>query len=96
MLSQIPTVEEIVDYLKLLGFDVEHDDYDCMLYAVSASPTCKAKVGRIWSEPTGVGLYLYDSAITLLDTLSKCYTVTSCMESKYFYDITNSNSRRSN
>ena len=87
------TVEEVVDYLKLIGFDVEHDDG---LYMVSVSPTCKAKVGRIWSESTGVGLYLYDSAITLLDTLSKCYTVTSCMGSRYFYDITDSNSRRSN
>lgn len=93
MLSQILTVEEVVDYLKLIGFDVEHGDG---LYEVSASPTCKAKVGRIWSGSTGVGLYLYDSAITLLDTLSKCYTVTSCMGSRYFYDITDSNSRRSN
>ena len=93
MLSQILTVEEVADYLKLLGFEVEHDDE---LYVVSASPTCKAEVARIWSEDIGVGLYLYDSAITLLDTLSKCYTVTSCMESRYFYDITNSNSRRSN
>lgn len=82
------TVEEIADYLKLLGFDVEYGDG---LYEVS-------KVGRIWSESTGVGLYIpsYDSASTLLDTLSKCYTVTPCMESKYFYDITDSNSRRSN
>lgn len=87
------TVEEIADYLKLIGFDVEHGDG---LYEVSASPTCKAKVGRIWSESNGVGLYLYDSAITLLDTLSMCYTVTSCMGSRYFYDITNSNSRRNN
>lgn len=87
------TVEEIADYLKLLGFDVERDDG---LYRVSVSPTCKDKVGRIWSESTGVGLYLYDSAITLLDTLSKCYTVTSCMGSRYFYDITDSNSRRGN
>ena len=87
------SVEEIADYLKLLGFDVEHDDG---IYEISTSPACKAKVGRIWSESTGVGLYLYDSAITLLDTLSKCYTVTSYMESRYFYDITNSNSRRSN
>lgn len=90
------TVEEVADYLKLLGFDVEHEMYDDGLYEVSESPTCKAKVGRIWSESTGVGLYLYDSAITLLDTLSKCYTVTSCMGSRYFYDITDSNSRRSN
>lgn len=88
------TVEEVADYLKLIGFDVEHGDG---LYEVSASPTCKAKTGRIWSESIGVvGLYLYDSASTLLDTLSKCYTVTPCMESKYFYDITDSNSRRSN
>lgn len=93
MTLQAPTVAEIADYLKLLGFDVEYDDE---LYAVSASPTCKAKVGRIWSESTGVGLYLYDSAITLLDTLSTCYTVTSCMGSRYFYDITNSNTRRDN
>lgn len=93
MLSQILTVEEVADYLKLIGFDVEHDDG---LYEVSVSPTCKAKVGRIWSESIGVGLYLYNSANTLLDTLSKCYTITSCMESRYFYDITNSNSRRSN
>lgn len=87
------SVEEVADYLKLLGFDVEHDNELC---AVSASPTCKAKIGRIWSESTGVGLYLYDSASTLLDTLSKCYTVTSYMGSRYFYDVTNSNSRRSN
>ena len=87
------TVAEIADYLKLLGFEIEHDDG---LYEISVSPTCKAKVGRIWSESIGVGLYLYNSANTLLDTLSKCYTVTSCMESRYFYDITNSNSRRSN
>lgn len=87
------TVEEIADYLKLIGFDVEHGDG---LYEVSVSPTCKAKVGRIWSESIGVGLYLYDSAITLLDTLSMCYTVTSCMGSRYFYDITNSNIRRDN
>lgn len=91
MLLQILTVEEVADYLKLIGFDVEHGDG---LYEVSVSPTCKAKVGRIWSESIGVGLYLYDSAITLLDTLSRCYTVTSCMGSRYFYDITNSNSRR--
>lgn len=91
MLSQILTVEEVVDYLKLIGFDVEHGDE---LYEVSVSPTCKAKVARIWSEDIGVGLYLYDSAITLLETLSRCYTVTSCMESRYFYDITNSNIRR--
>ena len=93
MLLQILTVEEVADYLKLLGFEIEHDDG---LYEISVSPTCKAKVGRIWSESIGVGLYLYNSANTLLDTLSKCYTVTSCMESRYFYDITNSNSRRSN
>ena len=93
MLLQILTVEEVADYLKLLGFGVEHDDG---LYEISVSPTCKAKVGRIWSESIGVGLYLYNSANTLLDTLSKCYTITSCMESRYFYDITNSNSRRSN
>jgi hypothetical protein len=91
MLLQILSVEEVADYLKLIGFDVEHDDE---LYAVSVSPTCKAKVGRIWSESNGVGLFIYDSAITLLDTLSKCYTVTSYMGSRYFYDITNSNSRR--
>lgn len=93
MLLKILTVEEVADYLKLIGFDVEHGDG---LYEVSASPTCKAKVGRIWSEDIGVGLYLYDSASTLLETLSKSYTVTSDMGSKYFYDITNSNSRRSN
>lgn len=87
------TVAEIADYLKLLGFDVEHGDG---LYEVSVSPTCKAKVGRIWSESNSVGLYLYDSANILLDTLSKCYTVTSYMGSRYFYDITDSNSRRSN
>lgn len=87
------TVEEVADYLKLLGFSIEHGDG---LYEISASPTAKAKVGRIWSESYGVGLYLYDSAITLLDTLSKCYTVTSYMGSKYFYDITDSNSRRNN
>ena len=92
MLLQILTVEEVVDYLKLIGFDVEYDG----LYEVSVSSTCKAKVGRIWSESTGVGLYLYDPATTLLDTLSKCYTVTSYMGSRYFYDITDSNSRRSN
>lgn len=87
------SVEEVADYLKLLGFDIEHDDG---IYEVSTSPACKAKVGRIWSEDIGVGLYLYDSANTLLETLSKSYTVISYMGSRYFYDITNSNSRRSN
>ena len=87
------SVEEVADYLRILGFDVEHGDG---LYEVSASPTCKAKVARIWSGDNVVGLYLYDSAITLLEALSKCYTVTSCMESRYFYDITDSNSRRDN
>ena len=87
------TVEEIADYLKLLGFTIEHDDG---LYEVSISPTCKTMVGRIWSEDIGVGLYLYDSASTLLETLSKYYTVTSYMGSRYFYDITDSNFRRSN
>lgn len=90
------SVEEVADYLKLIGFDVEHEMYDDGLYEVSESPTCKAKVGRIWSGDIGVGLYLYDSANTLLETLSKSYTVTSYMGSRYFYDITNSNSRRSN
>lgn len=87
------SVEEVADYLKLLGFDVEHHDG---IYEVSTSPTCKAKVGRVWSGDIGVGLYLYDSANTLLETLSESYTVTSYMGSRYFYDITNSNSRRSN
>ena len=92
MSSQILTVEEVADYLKLIGFDVEHGD---RLYEVSVSPTCKAKVGRIYSESIGVGLYLYDSAITLVETLSKCYTVTPSMGvSRYFYDITDSTSRR--
>lgn len=89
------TVEEIADYLKLLGFKVEHDDglYEVL---IPMSHGYSDKVARIWSGDIGVGLYLYGDGSILLEALSKSYTVTSDMGSRYFYDITDSNSRRSN
>lgn len=94
MLSQIPTVEEVADYLKLLGFEVERDG-ESWIYNISISQKI---IAQMYDQTHGVALHLYGESTDsmLLSILSKSYTVTSFIGNKYIYDITNSNSRRSN
>ena len=96
MTLQILTAEEIADYLKLLGFTIEYhgDGYDSMLIYVSCEYS--NVIARIWNADPSVGLYIYGDGTMLLNALSKSYVVTPSMGvSRYFYDITNSISRRS-
>ena len=85
------TVEEIADYLKLLGFNVERDGQS-WIYNIY-TPELTAQLSE---HSYGIGLYLYgdDTDDILLDLLSKSYTVTSYKGSRYLYDITESNNRR--
>lgn len=87
------SVEEVADYLKLLGFEVERDEN--WIYNISISQEI---IAQMHEQPYGVALYLYGESTDsmLLSILSKSYTVTSFIGNKYIYDITNSNSRRSN
>lgn len=87
------TVEEIADYLKLLGFGVEQQS-DRTYVSIPISHRCSDKLGEIWNGIGIVGLYCYGDCTILLDALFKSYTVTKCME--HYYVITNPNSRRSN
>ena len=90
------TVEEIVDYLKLLGFEIEHSSSDRTRPYVSIpiSYNYSDRIAEIWDGISIVGLYTYGDCTILLDALSKSYEVTKCME--HYYAITNSNSRRNN
>lgn len=85
------TVEEIADYLKLLGFTVEY--YGDGFISISCGDS--DAVIRIWNASPSVGLYIYGDGTVLLNALSKGYVVTPSMGvSRYFYDITSSNSSR--
>ena len=87
------TVEEIADYLKLLGFTVECHGDGFIFISCGDSDA----VIRIWNASPNVGLYIYGDGAVVLNALSRSYTVTPSMGvSRYFYDITDSNSRRSN
>lgn len=90
------TVEEIADYLKLLGFEIEHSSSDRTRTYVSIpiSHNYSDRLAEIWNGISIVGLYCYGDCTILLDALSKSYEVTQCME--YYYAIADSNSRRSN
>ena len=90
------TVEEIADYLKLLGFTIEQDGPSlCNIYLF---PSQEYIIAQMHDRPygRGVALYLYgeDTDNMLLGILSKGYTVTSYEGSHFLYDITDSNSRR--
>lgn len=87
------TVEEIADYLKLLGFEIEHRS-DRIYVAIPISHNYLDRLAEIWNGINIVGLHCYGDCTILLDVLSKSYTVTKCME--YYYAIEDSNSRRSN
>lgn len=87
----MPSVEEVADYLKLLGFTVDYygDGFISISYGDSDA------VIRIWNASPNVGLYIYGDGTVLLNALSKSYVVTPSMGvSRYFYDITDSNIRR--
>lgn len=87
------TVEEIADYLKLLGFIIDkRSDRMYILYPISSAYS--DRLGEIWNGIGLVGLYTYGDCTILLEALSKSYEVTKCMEC--YYAITNPNSRRSN
>ena len=88
------TVEEIADYLKLLGFGIEHSsDISRTYVSIPISHNYSNRLAEIWNGIGIVGLYCYSDCTELLDTLSKSYKVTECM--RYYYAITNSNSGRS-
>lgn len=88
------TVAEIADYLKLLGFKIEHSSDRTRTYvSIPISHNYSNRMAEIWDGISIVGLYCYGDCTILLDVLSKSYTVTRCME--YYYAITDSNSRRS-
>lgn len=88
------TVEEIADYLKLLGFGVEQRSNGSTYISVPITPTYSDRLAGMWNGIGIVGLYTYGECTILLDALSKSYTVTKCMEC--YYAIEDSNSRRSN
>ena len=76
------TVEEIADYLKLLGFIIDNrSDRMYILYPISS--TYSDRLGGIWNGIGLVGLYTYGDCTILLDALSKSYEVTKCMECYY-------------
>ena len=85
------TVAEIADYLKLLGFEIEHSSSDRTRTYVSIpiSHNYSDRLAEIWDGIGIVGLYCYGDCTILLDALSKSYKVTECME--YYYAITDSN-----
>lgn len=88
------TVAEIADYLKLLGFEIEHSSDRTRTYvSIPISHNYSNRLAEIWDGINIVGLYCYGDCITLLEALSKSYKVTECM--RYYYAITNSNSGRS-
>ena len=89
MTSQNLTIEEIADYLKLLGFGIEHHS-DRTYVAIPISHNYSDRLAEIWNGINIVGLYCYGDCTILLDTLSKSYTVTKCME--HYYAIADSNS----
>lgn len=88
------TVEEIADYLKLLGFKLEYySNGDDVL--ISVSWEYSSATVRLWNDNPTVGLYIYGDGAVLLNALSKSYMVTPSMGiSGYFYDIMDSNNKR--
>lgn len=87
------TVEEIADYLKLLGFGIEQRSNGTTYISVPITPTYSDRLGGIWDGIGIVGLYTYGECTILLDALSKSYKVTKCMDC--YYAIADSNSGRS-
>lgn len=85
------TVEEIADYLKLLGFGIEQRS-DITYISAPVSYVYSDRLAEIWNGIGIVGLYCYGDCTILLNALSKSYTVTQCME--YYYAIKDSNSGR--
>lgn len=86
------TVEEIADYLKLLGFGIEQrsDRSDKAVYvSTPITHVYSDRIAEMWNGIGIVGLFTYGNCTLLLKTLSKSYKVTKCME--YYYAI----SRRS-
>lgn len=77
------TVEEIADYLKLLGFGVEQRSNGSTYISVPITPTYSDRLGGIWNGIGIVGLYTYGDCTILLEALSKSYEVTKCMECYY-------------
>lgn len=86
------TVEEIADYLKLLGFGIEQRSDRTVYVSASVTHVYSDRLAEMWNGNGIVGLYCYGECILLLKTLSKSYKVTKCME--YYYAIADSNSRR--
>ena len=84
------TVAEIADYLKLLGFEIEHHSDRTYIIAIPISHNYLHRLAEIWDGINIVGLYCYGDCTELLDTLSKSYKVTECM--RYYYAIADSNS----
>lgn len=86
------TVAEIADYLKLLGFEIEHSSSDRTRTYVSIpiSHNYSDRLAEIWDGINIVGLCCYGDCTILLDVLSKSYNVTKCM--RYYYAIADSNS----
>jgi hypothetical protein len=86
------TVAEIADYLKLLGFKIEHSSSDRTRTYVSIpiSHNYSDRAAEIWDGISIVGLYCYGDCTILLNALSKSYKVTKCME--HYYAIADSNS----
>jgi hypothetical protein len=87
MILQAPTVEEIVDYLKLLGFIIEQHS-DITYVSIPISPNYLARLAEIWNGINTVSLYCYGDCTILLDALSKGYIVIKYME--HYYAITDS------
>lgn len=87
------TVEEIADYLKLLGFGIEQHS-DKIYVSAPITHMYSDRLGEIWNGIGIVGLFTYGNCSILLKTLSKSYRVTKCMEC--YYAIADSNQRRSN
>ena len=88
------TVEEIADYLKLLGFEIEHSfDRTRTYVSISVSHNYSDRLAEIWDGINIVSLYCHGDCTILLDALSKSYKVTKYVE--YYYVIADSNSGRS-
>ena len=83
------TVQEIADYLKLLGFGIEQRSDRTIDISVAITNEYSDRLAEMWNGTNLVGLYTYGDCTILLKALSKSYEVTKCTE--YYYAI----SRRS-
>lgn len=87
------TVEEIADYLKLLGYNAVYDTEDtCNSWDIFFN---EEYIGLIWDNGAGVGLIIDHSSLgnTLLNVIIKQYRLTYVKEGGYI--ITNSIRSRS-